>query len=191
MAFTAIGLGAVAVSGYSAYQSKRAGDQALNLASDQASRQSYYDQQLRNLIANPNKIFDDPGYKESFDQGLQAVERSAAARGFLGSGNAATELMTFGQSFASRYLREQEQLLASLSGAQFNPASAMATGQQSYDSSFIQLGQSLASLGYTFGGMRTGGSGGSSGSSFMGMPESSVPGTYVSDGGYIVNMPGG
>jgi len=44
---------------------------------------------------------DDPSYQWRFQQGQQAVERSSAARGLLGSGNAAIELQQYGQGAAS------------------------------------------------------------------------------------------
>ncbi len=45
---------------------------------------------------------DDPSYKWRFDQGQQAVERSNAAKGLLGSGNVLQELQAYGQGAASQ-----------------------------------------------------------------------------------------
>lgn len=154
-----------------------------NLGRAQADRQAYYDTQLRELMTNPSRIFEDPGYQEAQRQGIQAVERAGTLKGFTGSGNAAIALQRFGQSFASDYMRQQQQLLASLSGAQFNPASAMGAGASADASAFSQLGNSLASLGYTLGGSGDGGGTGWGGSS-------SVPNTMNIGGGYIVNVPG-
>lgn len=190
MALTTAAVITAGAAAYGAYNSKRTGDQAMGLAGRQASRQQYYDELLRDLMKNPSQILKDPGYQLSFDQGMQAVARSNAAKGFLDSGNAAIELQRFGQSFSSTYLRQQEQLLAALSGAQFNPASAIGTGQQSYNDSFAQFGQALANLGYTFGGAG-GGTNASSDWSAFGYSQGSVPGTGVTDSGYIVNLPGG
>lgn len=153
----------------------------------QAERQGYYDNQLRQLLANPTAIYDDPGYKAAFDQGTQAVARSMAANGFIGSGNAAVELQRFGQSFALDYARQRQSLLASMAGGNFNPAQAMSAGFNADTTAWQQLGSSLANLGYTFGAQNAGGSG---------FPESgfgastSVPGTMDMGGGYIVNVPG-
>ena len=54
---------------------------------------------------------DDPSYKFRFEQGQQALERSQAARGFLGSGNAAIELQQYGQESASQEFGAQFQRL--------------------------------------------------------------------------------
>lgn len=189
MALTAIGAGAAA---YGAYNSKKQGDRLSGIARSQNARQAHFAQMLIDLMNNPGSIFDDPGYKESFDQGTQAAERSLAANGLLGSGNAAIELQRFGQSFSSNYLRQQEQLLASLSGAQFNPAQAGTAAQGSYNSMFDQLGSLFSSLGYGIGGEGFGGSGGGTGGGEGGGfgSETSVPGTMNAGDGYIYNVPG-
>jgi hypothetical protein len=180
------------VGAYSAYNSKKQGDKMAGIAGSQNQRQQYFADQLIDLMQNPNKIFEDAGYQASFDQGMQAVERSSSAQGFAGSGNAAVALQRFGQSFSSTYLQQQKNLLASLSGAQFNPASAGQVAQGSYDASYQQLGGALSSLGYAFGG--SGGSvggvaGGVGGSGSFGS-STSIPGTMHAGGGYMVNVPG-
>lgn len=186
MAVTTAAIVTAAVGAYGAYNSKRAGDKLAGLGRTQAQRQAYYDQQLRELMEDPSKIYNDPGYQESQRQGIQAIERSGTLSGFTGSGNAAIALQKFGQSFASDYLRQQQQLLAGLSGANVNPASAMSAGGQMDAAAFDQLGSVLASLGYTFGS-----SGSGSGYPTSGFGAStSVPGTMESGGGYIVNIPG-
>src|SRR5882672_1107211 len=80
-----------------------------------------YGSQLMGLMANPGSIVNDPGYKFAFGQGQQAVERSAAARGFLGSGNEAIALQEYGMGFANDYLHQQEQFLAGLAGTGIAP----------------------------------------------------------------------
>lgn len=183
MALTTAAVVTAAAGAYSAYSSKKAGDKMAGLGRSQAERQSHYDAELRALMADPSRIYSDPGYQEAQRQGVQAIERSGTLQGFTGSGNAAIALQKFGQSFATDYLRQQQQLLASLSGAQFNPASAMSAGANADAQAFSQLGSTLASLGYTFGG-GGGGGGGGYGSS------GSVPNTMNIGGGYIVNQPG-
>lgn len=190
---TAAVVGAVATS-YGAYSSKKAGDKMAGLGKAQARRQAYYDEQLRELIKDPSKIYSDAGYQEAQRQGLQAVERSGTLSGFTGSGNAAIALQKFGQSFATDYLRQQQSLLASMAGGQFNPASAMSAGVNADAQAFQQFGQGMASLGYTLGGAGSGGGSGSSGSGYGGTGwggETSIPGTMDIGGGYIVNTPTG
>jgi hypothetical protein len=59
----------------------------------------------------------DPSYKWRFQQGQQAVERSLAAKGFLGSGNAAIELQQYGQGAASQeYGAQFDRMLKGLAG---------------------------------------------------------------------------
>ena len=51
---------------------------------------------------NEEDLFKDPGFQFRFDQGLQAIERSASARGTLGTGRTLKELTRFGQGLASQ-----------------------------------------------------------------------------------------
>lgn len=192
MALTTAAVVTAASSAYGAYSSAQAGKRMAGLGKAQARRQQYYDDQLHALIADPSRIYSDPGYLEAQRQGIQAIERSGTLQGFTGSGNAAIALQKFGQSFATDYLRQQQSLLASMAGGQFNPASAMSAGVNADAQAFQQLGSSLASLGYTFGG--SGGGGGSGGSTYGGTGwggETSIPGTMDMGGGYIVNTPTG
>src|ERR1700754_120119 len=97
----------VGVGAYSAYNSNKNAKKAMALGDSQNDRQTFFANELVDLMNNPNKILDDPGYKELFDQGTTAINRSNALDGFTGSGNAAIELQQFGQGFASKYLRDQ------------------------------------------------------------------------------------
>jgi len=190
MALVTAAVASVAVGAYGAYQQKRAGDRAYGLARQQAGRQAFYDEQLRALLQDPSKIYEDPGYQEAFRQGTQAVERAGTLQGFTGSGNAAIALQRFGQSFAADYLNQQRQLLAGLSGAQVNPAQAMQVGAGQQAGAFQSMGNVLASLGYGLagiGGTTFGGAGAGTGGFGAG---TSVPGTMSTGGGYIVNVPG-
>ena len=64
----------------------------------------------------------DPGYQFRMSEGLKALERSAASRGILSSGQTLKDITRFGQDTASqeyqnafeRYLRERQQKLAPL-----------------------------------------------------------------------------
>lgn len=164
------------------------GGTAKRMAREVNRRQRYYNQRLMDLMEHPETILQDPGYELSFGQGIQAVERSSAAKGFTGSGNAAIALQNYGQSFASTYLRDQERLLASLSGAQgggANPAALLQVAGQQQNNQFEQFGQILAGLGYGFGGMGAGGSSSGGGSS-----GGESPPVMDAGGGYIWNVPG-
>ena len=75
-----------------------------------------YAQQLAALSANPSLITKQPGYAA----GLEAVRRSLAAQGYQGSGNMMAALSQYGQKF----LGDEQNRLATLAGAGFNPAAA-------------------------------------------------------------------
>ncbi len=61
-----------------------------------------YEQRLAELINNPNSIENTNAYKFRFNQGQQALERSAAARGMLNSGNTLAALADYGQGQGSQ-----------------------------------------------------------------------------------------
>ena len=81
---------------------------------------SAYDQRLQQMMLG-SFAPDDPSYKWRLEQGMTNLGRSQAAKGMLGSGNMAAELLSFGQGMASQEY-----------GAQFNrllQASTNATNQ--------------------------------------------------------------
>ena len=83
---------------------------------------------------------DDPSYKWRFDQGQQAVERSNAAKGLLGSGNVLQELQAYGQGAASQEY-----------GAQFNRMlQGTHEASSQYDMAFGQLAK-LANIDLGYG----------------------------------------
>ena len=51
---------------------------------------------------NPSQLANTPGYQFSLDQGLKSLERTAAARGGLLSGNALASSQAFGQGLANQ-----------------------------------------------------------------------------------------
>ena len=57
---------------------------------------------LNELLQNPSSITSTPGYQFAYDQGLEAVNRTAAAKGQLGSGNRLYDLTKYGQGLASQ-----------------------------------------------------------------------------------------
>lgn len=79
-----------------------------------------YETRLRQLLDNPDSIQNTGAYKFRFDQGQQAVERSAAARGMTGSGNVLAELAKYGQGMASQAYDTEADRLGTLSGQQKN-----------------------------------------------------------------------
>jgi hypothetical protein len=84
--------------------------------------------QLNNLIQNPSTITSTPGYQFNLQQYMQALQAQQAAQGKLASGGALVQAGQMGQQYAQSSLANQEQLLASLTGATQSPASAATAG---------------------------------------------------------------
>ena len=99
--------------------------------------------QLQNLLANPNTITSTPGYQFNLQQGLQAQQAQQAAQGRLVSGGGLLQAQQFGQQYATSNLQQQQNLLATLSGANQAPAGA-AQAQQGIN--FGQVGAGALGL---------------------------------------------
>jgi len=85
----------------------------------QGSDFSGYQQSMNDLLRDPSKIQETAGYQFNLDQGNQAINRSAAARGMLGSGNVLAELAKYGQGMAStEYGGQVDRLSNLMQGAQ-------------------------------------------------------------------------
>lgn len=110
-----------------------------------ASQRGQYQTQLAALMANPSSITSTPGYQFQLDQGLAAVNGSAAAGGYLNSGNRATALEKYGQDYASTQLQNQELLLAQLSGANVGSPSAAGSILQSQNAANQSAAGTVAS----------------------------------------------
>lgn len=80
---------------------------------------SSYQNSLADLLRDPSKVQQTAGYQFALDQGNQAINRSAAAKGMLNSGNVLAELAKFGQGMASQqYDTEVNRLANLMRGAQ-------------------------------------------------------------------------
>lgn len=114
---------------YTAGPAASAEQWSQNINSMQANNRRIYDLQRGIEWANKQKIYDpsfwqqalsggggggggtlsnlvnieqSPAYKWRYDQGLEAVNRTAAAKGMLGSGNRLAELTKYGQGMATQ-----------------------------------------------------------------------------------------
>jgi len=108
------------------------GDAFNNAQRTTGPGQSTYDQRLQQMM-NGSFAPDDPSYQWRVQQGMTNLGRSQAAKGMLGSGNMAAELLTYGQGMASQEY-----------GAQFNrllAASQNATAQ--YTNAYSVLNQMM------------------------------------------------
>lgn len=191
MVWAAIGVGAASIiaGGVESYMAQGTADDALGMARNTQAQQGKYNTQLQALINDPSSFLTSGIFQKSLDQGLQGVSRQMASSGFLGSGNQATALESYGQGQALSALQGQEQLLASLSGLQSSASTAQSMGVavNAQSAASGQLGGLLASLGYT-----TGGSSGSGGSSGIWAGNSNVGGNTsgVDTGGNTFNLGG-
>lgn len=84
--------------------------------SSSVSQNNEYANKLKALMANPDSIQNTGAYQFQYNQGQQALERSAAARGMSGSGNVLAELMRYGQGQASQAYDTEANRLAALAG---------------------------------------------------------------------------
>ena len=82
-----------------------------------ANQAPQYQNKLAQLLETPGAMASNPAYQYSFDQGMEAVNRSAAARGQLGSGNRLAELTRFGQGESSKNFFNLANLYSKLAGA--------------------------------------------------------------------------
>lgn len=73
-----------------------------------------YQNQLNQLMTNPAAIQQTPGYQFALEQGNQAINRSAAAKGALNSGGVLAELSRYGQGMASQEYGNQVNRLSDL-----------------------------------------------------------------------------
>lgn len=87
-----------------------------------------------------------PGYQFAMDQGLQALDRSAAKRGMLGSGNMQIDLNKYAQGLANQQYGDWQSKIGGLTQLGLNAAQGM-TGQQNNLANLdMGLGNSLSSL---------------------------------------------
>lgn len=100
-------------------------DQITQMADPFASQRGQYQQQLSDLLNDPQgALAKNPFFKASAEQGQEAGMRQLRRMGMGNSGNAALELQKSAQAnLASQYM-PMAQMLGSLGGAQFSPAAA-------------------------------------------------------------------
>ena len=101
------------------------GSRAASLADPFAEQRPQYQQQLAKLMSDPGSLATSPLYKFAQEQGLEAVNRTAGARGQLGSGNRLADLTRYGQGLAGQQFFQMAPLLGRFAGADTSsPAAA-------------------------------------------------------------------
>jgi hypothetical protein len=157
--------------GYGLYQANKLSQLAKGTSAEQAAQG-----QLTNLINDPSSITKTPGY----EAGLQAVQRAAAGRGYLASGNLTVALSKYGTDFYNSSLSTLN-TLANQNSAQRS---------QARTDSIRLAGQALNSLGYGYGrSNRPGGSAGDGSPLQMSAPNSSTEATPSADNWYDSSTP--
>lgn len=81
----------------------------------------------RSMEEARNRFMETPGYQFRMDEGIRALDRSAAARGRLGSGGYGRDLTTFAQGIASDEFNNYANRLAGLAGMGQNAAAQTGT----------------------------------------------------------------
>jgi hypothetical protein len=173
------------VSLYEGSQQSSIASGAQQLAQVTQGEQQQYNKQLMSLLANPQTILSNPAFLASTQLGEQAV---AHQMGAAFGGNSTTEaaaLLQYGQGAGLSFLTSQEQLLASLSGAQTAspPANSYSAASSAAGNAASTVGSNLYGAGALLG----------MGYNGMGY-NSSSPGTIFSPSdplGSDPNFPGG
>lgn len=118
-----------------------AANQLANIYGIPTSSPNGFVNQQGQTTANPSaagapdysSFYKSPDYQFTLDQGKQAIERTAAARGGLASGNTLAALTQFGQGLASQNFNAYTNRLAGLAGVgqtanSSNASAGLATG---------------------------------------------------------------
>ena len=92
-----------------------------------------------------------PGYQFQMDQGLQALERSASARGMLASGNTSADILGYSQGLASQDYLSWLDRLNGLGQQGVNIAGAKAGIQTGIGGKVYETGDSKADLAWNVG----------------------------------------
>lgn len=127
----------------------------------------FYQDKLRALETDPNAYLkSSPDYQAALTQGLAAVDRAAASKGYAGSGTGSVDEMNYASQLAAQYLDRDRKSLMEMAGAGIGPAAAAGLISEGMRGSIDSQNQALANLfgAFTKPDPRTGGGGPGSGS---------------------------
>lgn len=110
----------------------------------EALLKSYGLGQGQNGQADYSGFYNSPDYQFAMQQGGQALDRSAAARGRLYSGAQMQAQQKFGQGLATQYLSNYRNGLGNISDTGLNATNALSNYRMGYGN---QLGQGITNLG--------------------------------------------
>ena len=106
----------------------------------------YGAEQVRELMEEPESFTGSPGYQLRFGEGQRAVERSAASRGKMFSGQLLKELTTYGQGMASQEYQSEFQRRMSMANLGGQAASGAVGAAQLLGQAYRQQGQAQAGM---------------------------------------------
>jgi hypothetical protein len=128
---------------------------AANRADPFGQYREGYGAKLKSLYDDPSQIVNTPGYKFALDQGVGALDRSNAAKGYLGAGKSSKDVMDYASGLASQTWNTEADRLSRLAGSQFDPANAgnflMQGGANKINAQNSALGAIGAALSSIFG----------------------------------------
>lgn len=149
---------------YSGQQVGQAGQQAQRYADPFGQYRPQYANALAQMQSNPSSVANTPGYQFTQDQAMNQIGRSAAAQGYLGSGNVLTALQDRASGIASQQFNNERDFLGKASGAYNNPFGAAQLGLGARMDQLGAYGQGVGALGSAIGGAGAGGAAGAGGS---------------------------
>lgn len=123
---------------------------------DTLNQQNDWQSRLNRLLTDPTSFEETPAYKAAFQQGQQAIERSAAAKGMLNSGNVLAALAKYGSDMASQEYGNQISRLGenvNRYGATTNQLANLLSNAQNFGvrSGYYEPEQYTPTLGTNFG----------------------------------------
>lgn len=89
-----------------------------------AANRAKYQGLLDASYTHPEDVLKDPGHMATIKSGLDAVGRTDASKGYLGSGNMEVDLAKYATDENAKYLDSYRKGLEPLTGSQFNPSAA-------------------------------------------------------------------
>lgn len=136
--------------GYKGYADKAMAQYDPYTGQAQAGYSLYGDALGLNGAAGNSRAVDafstSPGYQFQLDQGQQALERSASARGMLGSGNTMADIMRYSQGVADQSYGSWLDRLSGLGSQGIGMAGARAGIQTGTGGKVYETGDSMADL---------------------------------------------
>ncbi len=146
----AIGIGTAIFQGHQAQQQGHQARKAMKDMNPFAPFRKQYAEQLGKMMEDPAGFLDNPLYHSAFDQGTQAVMRGMAANKYLGSGNMATGLQSFGMGKAQDIFMDSAKFMSHLAGADMGgsagPLQGIEQSNDRYGDVFGQLGSIFEGL---------------------------------------------